>query len=266
MLNSFKVALSNKQPKLGLWLALAHAYSAEIVAQAGYDWLLIDGEHAPNSIDSILAQLQALAPYEVEPVVRPAWNDAVEIKRLLDIGVRTILIPMVQNAQEAAAAVAATRYPPNGIRGVGSALARVSRWNTIPNYLQQADQQICVLVQVETSQALGEIEAICAVNGVDGVFIGPADLAADMGHLGNPAHPDVQVAIEGAIQRIIAQGKAPGILSADNELVKGYISKGTLFTAVGTDVSVLLKGAKSLLSNFREDKVSSAEGGKGSVY
>ncbi len=266
MFNSFKVALSNKQPKLGLWLALANAYSAEVVAQVGFDWLLIDGEHAPNSIDSILTQLQALAPYEVEPVVRPAWNDAVEIKRLLDIGVRTILIPMVQNAQEAAAAVAATRYPPNGIRGVGSALARVSRWNTIPNYLQQADQQICVLVQVETSQALGEIEAICAVNGVDGVFIGPADLAADMGHLGNPAHPDVQAVIEDAIQRIIAQGKAPGILSADNELAKGYITKGTLFTAVGTDVSVLLKGAKSLLSNFREDTYGGVEPGKGSVY
>ena len=245
--------MTQKQSLLGLWLALTHPYSAEVVAQAGYDWLLIDGEHAPNTIESILGQLQALAPYAVEPVVRPAWNDPVEIKRLLDIGARTLLIPMVQNADEAAAAVAATRYPPNGIRGVGSALARVSRWNTTPNYLEQADQQICVLVQVETRQGLQNIEEICKVDGVDGVFIGPADLAADMGHLGNPGHADVQAAIENAIERISAQGKAPGILSADITLARQFINKGSLFTAVGTDVSTLLKGAKALLSNFREE-------------
>lgn len=266
MQNPFKEALKRKESQLGLWLALTNPYSAEVVAQAGYDWLLIDGEHAPNTIDSILSQLQALAPYPVEPVVRPAWNDAVEIKRLLDIGARTLLVPMVQNAQEAAAAVAATRYPPEGIRGVGSALARVSRWNSIPNYLELSSQQLCVLVQVETRQALENIEAICAVDGVDGVFIGPADLAADMGHLGNPGHAEVQSAIESAIERITAMGKAAGILSADITLAKLYINKGTLFTAVGTDVSTLLKGAKSLLTNFRQDDCASRDSDKASVY
>jgi 4-hydroxy-2-oxoheptanedioate aldolase len=263
--NPFKAALARRRSTLGLWLALADAYSAEAVAQAGFDWLLIDGEHAPNSLRTTLAQLQALAPYPVEPVARPAWNDPVEIKRLLDIGVRSLLIPMVQDAAQAAAAVAATRYPPHGIRGVGSALARASRWNSLPDYLARANDQICLLVQVETRAALEQIEAICAIDGVDGVFIGPADLAADMGHLGNPAHPEVQSSILAAIERIAAAGKAPGILSADIALARSYIEAGCLFTAIGTDVSLLVSSARSLLSAFRKD-AAPAQPGRGSVY
>lgn len=159
---------------------------------------------------------------------------------------------MVQSAQQAAAVVSATRYPPAGIRGVGSALARVSRWNTVTGYLEHANEQVCVLVQVETLKALAEIEAICAVDGVDGVFIGPADLAADMGHLGNLGNPDVQAAIDDAIKRTSALGKAPGILSSDVELIKHYLSKEAIFTAVDSDVSVLLKGAKELVAHFRQ--------------
>lgn len=263
--NPFKAALSQRRATLGLWLALASSYSAEIVAQAGFDWLLIDDEHAPNSLRTTLAQLQALAPYQVEPIVRPAWNDPVEIKRLLDIGVRSLLVPMIQDAAQATAAVAATRYPPQGMRGVGSALARASRWNSLPDYLTRANDQICLLVQVETRAALAQIEAICAVDGVDGVFIGPADLAGDMGHLGDPGHPEVQSNIQSAIARITAAGKAPGILSSDVTLARGYIEAGSLFTAVGTDVSLLLKSARTLLSTF-QGHGAPADAGGGSVY
>jgi len=263
--NRFKHALAQKQPQIGLWLGMANAYAAEIVAGAGFDWLLIDGEHAPNTLDSVLAQLQAIAPYASHSVVRPSWNDPVEIKRLLDVGAQTLLVPMVQNAEEAAAAVAATRYPPEGIRGVGSALARASRWNRTADYLAQSNAQICVLVQVETRAALDQLDAICEVEGVDGVFIGPSDLAADMGHLGNPGHADVQRAIEDAIVRIRAKGKAPGILMGDEKLARRYIELGCLFTAVGVDTTLLARGAEALARRFKQD-AASQEGAKGGVY
>jgi 4-hydroxy-2-oxoheptanedioate aldolase len=251
MHNTFKSALAQRQSQIGLWLGLANGYAAEMLAGAGFDWLLIDAEHAPNTLDSVLAQLQALAPYPVHPVVRCGSNDAVEIKRLLDIGTRNLLVPMVQDAGQAAAAVAATRYPPQGIRGVGAALARASHWNRTPDYLGQANAQMCVLVQVETAAAMAEIEAICAVDGVDGVFIGPSDLAADMGHLGNPGHPDVQRAVEDGISRIIACGRAAGILIADEALARRYIELGTTFTAVGVDITVLARGTEALARRFK---------------
>ena len=194
--NSFKRALKAGQPQIGLWLGLSSAYSAELVAGAGFDWLLIDGEHAPNTIPTILSQLQAIAPYPSQPVVRPPWNDPVIIKQLLDIGAQTLLIPMIQNAQQAEQAVKATRYPPVGIRGVGSALARASRWNRVADYIHQANDEMCVIVQVETREALINLPQILQVDGVDGVFIGPADLSADMGFAGNPNHPEVRTAIE----------------------------------------------------------------------
>ena len=196
MNNAFKDALKAGRPQIGLWLGLTSSYSAELLAGAGFDWLLIDGEHAPNSVQTILAQLQAIAPYPSQPVVRPSWNDPVQIKQLLDIGAQTLLVPMVQNADEARLAVKATRYPPAGIRGVGSALARASRWNRVPDYLHQANDAMCVLVQIETREALSNLPQILDVEGVDGVFIGPADLSADMGFSGNPQHPEVQAAIE----------------------------------------------------------------------
>lgn len=251
MHNTFKHALAARQSQIGLWLGMCSPYTAEMIGGAGFDWLLIDGEHAPNTLDTILGQLQALAPHPVHPVVRSAWNDPVEIKRLLDIGATTLLVPMVQDAGQAAQAVAATRYPPQGVRGVGAALARASQWNRTPDYLSRANDQVCVLVQVETAAAMTQIEAICAVDGVDGVFIGPSDLAADMGHLGEPGHPDVQRAVEDGIARINACGKAAGILIADEALARRYIELGTTFTAVGVDTSLLVKSAQALAQRFK---------------
>ncbi|TKC90331.1 4-hydroxy-2-oxoheptanedioate aldolase [Trinickia terrae] len=249
--NTFKAALRGSEPLIGLWLGLANPYSAEVVAGAGFDWLLIDGEHAPNTLTTMLAQLQAIAPYPSQPVVRVPWNDTVLIKQVLDIGAQTLLVPMVQNAEEARAAVAATRYPPQGVRGVGSALARASRWNRVPEYLHRANQEIAVLVQVETREALANLAEIAAVDGVDGVFIGPADLAADFGHLGNPNHPDVQHAIEVGLTMIRAAGKGAGILSADETATRRYLDAGATFVAVGVDTTLLARGAEQLAARFK---------------
>ena len=259
--NTFKRALELRQSQIGLWLGIPSPYTAEMLGGAGFDWLLVDGEHAPNTLDSILAQLQALAAYPVHPVVRCSWNDAVEIKRLLDIGAQNLLVPMVQDAAQAAAAVAATRYPPDGIRGVGAALARASQWNRTTEYLQCANARVCVLVQVETQAALENLEVISAVDGVDGIFIGPSDLAADMGHLGNPGHPEVQEAVEEAIVRICRAGKAAGILIGDERLARRYIELGTTFTAVGVDTTLLARGAEALARRFKAEQPKAAERG-----
>ncbi|MCC7688535.1 4-hydroxy-2-oxoheptanedioate aldolase [Serratia marcescens] len=250
--NHFKRALQEKRPQIGLWLGLCSGYSAELLAGAGFDWLLIDGEHAPNNVQTVLGQLQAVAPYPSQPVVRPPWNDAVIIKQLLDVGAQTLLIPMIQNAEQARDAVRATRYPPHGVRGVGSALARASRWNRVPDYLQQADEQMCVLVQIETREAVKNLDAILQVEGVDGVFIGPADLSADMGFAGNPQHPEVQRTIDDAIARIRAAGKAPGILMANKALAQRYLEAGALFVAVGVDTTLLARAAEALADEFKQ--------------
>ncbi|ALL36404.1 2,4-dihydroxyhept-2-ene-1,7-dioic acid aldolase [Serratia marcescens] len=250
--NHFKRALQEKRPQIGLWLGLCSSYSAELLAGAGFDWLLIDGEHAPNNVQTVLGQLQAVAPYPSQPVVRPPWNDAVIIKQLLDVGAQTLLIPMIQNAEQARDAVRATRYPPHGVRGVGSALARASRWNRVPDYLQQADEQMCVLVQIETREAVKNLDAILQVEGVDGVFIGPADLSADMGFAGNPLHPEVQRTIDDAIARIRAAGKAPGILMANKALAQRYLEAGALFVAVGVDTTLLARAAEALADEFKQ--------------
>ncbi|SDV46373.1 4-hydroxy-2-oxoheptanedioate aldolase [Chitinasiproducens palmae] len=259
--NPFKAALAARRSMIGLWLGLASPYAAEMVAGAGYDWLLVDGEHAPNTLQTILAQLQAVAPYPTHPVVRVAWNDAVMIKQVLDVGAQTLLIPMIDDAEQARRAVAATRYPPQGSRGVGAALARASRWNRVPDYLQRANEQICVLVQVETRKALDNLDEILSVEGVDGVFIGPSDLAADFGALGNPGRADVQAAIGTAIAAINAAGKGAGILSADVASSKRYIELGTLFTAVGVDTTILARGAENVLAQFRDVRVAAAPSG-----
>ncbi|KDP84651.1 4-hydroxy-2-oxo-heptane-1,7-dioate aldolase [Cupriavidus sp. SK-3] len=261
-LNIFKRALAAGEQQVGLWLGLASPYAAEVLAGAGFDWLLIDGEHAPNTVPSILAQLQALAAYPVQPVVRASWNDTVQIKQLLDLGVQTLLVPMVQDAAEAAAAVAATRYPPQGVRGVGSAMARASRWNRVDGYLGRANSEMCVLVQVETRAGLEHLDEIAATEGVDGVFIGPADLAADLGHLGNPGHAEVQSAIADAIARIRRAGKGAGILSADVAQSRKYMTLGTTFTAVGVDATMLARAAESLAAQFKGQGGAGAGGDK----
>ncbi|MCO7520387.1 MULTISPECIES: 4-hydroxy-2-oxoheptanedioate aldolase [unclassified Pseudomonas] len=257
-INSFKQRLRGGQAQIGLWLGLADPYCAELAASVGFDWLLLDGEHAPNDLRSLLGQLQGVAPYPGQAVVRPVIGDIALIKQLLDIGAQTLLVPMVESAEQARQLVRATRYPPAGIRGVGSALARASRWNSIPDYLDRADDQVCLLVQIENREGLANLDAICAVDGVDGVFIGPADLSAAMGHRGNPGHPEVQAAIEQAIVRIGQAGKAAGILSADEQLARRYIQLGAAFVAVGVDTTVLMRGLQGLLATFKDSAPSTA--------
>ncbi|WP_175049623.1 4-hydroxy-2-oxoheptanedioate aldolase [Paraburkholderia sediminicola] len=251
-LNPFKAALANGQRQIGFWLSMADAYLAEVSATAGFEWLLIDAEHAPNDVRSILAQLQAVAPYSAEAVVRPVNGDPALLKRLLDIGARNLLVPMIDTADQARACVAAVRYPPHGIRGVGSAVGRASRWSSRTDYLDIADSEICLLVQAETVTALDNLEAICAVDGVDGVFIGPADLAASMGHRGKPGHPDVQNAIEAAMRTIIASGKAAGTLTSDPVLARRYLELGCTFVATGVDILMFANAARKLAREFIE--------------
>jgi|SRR6185437_2836038 len=265
--NRFKQALREGPAQIGLWVALADGYGVEVCANAGFDWMLLDAEHAPNDTRSLLAQLQTLAAYPVQPVIRPPVGDVVLIKQMLDIGAQTLLIPLVESEEQARNLVRAMRYPPGGIRGVGSALARAARWNAIPDYLQRADEQVCLLVQVETRRGVENLDAIARVEGVDGVFIGPADLAAALGHRGNPGHPQVQKVIEEGIARILAAGKAPGILSADETLARRYLQLGCRFVAVGSDVTLLLRSAQALAGKFKQGATpATGSPATGSVY
>ncbi len=248
--NIFKAALAHKKAQIGLWLSMAEPYLAEVSATAGFDWLLIDGEHAPNDLRSTLSALQAIAPYRSQPVVRAVSGDVHLIKQLLDIGAQNLLIPMVETAEQARQLVLATQYPPLGIRGVGSMVARSSRWAARTDYLDVADGEICLLVQAESVLALENLEAICAVDGIDGVFIGPADLAASMGYRGQPFHPAVQAAIEGAIATIVASGKAAGTLMSDPTVARHYLALGATFVATGVDVLVFANAARQLAADF----------------
>lgn len=248
--NTFKHAIASGRLQLGLWCSLSHHYSTEVVAGAGFDWLLLDTEHSPNDLESLLAQLQAVAPYPTSAVVRVPWNDPVTIKRVLDIGAQTLLVPYVQNAEEARQAVAAARYPTAGVRGVAGT-TRATRFGRVRDYARRAHDEICVLVQTETQQAVDAIESIAAVDGVDGVFIGPADLHASLGHVGETAHADVLPVIDDAIARIVKTGKAPGILTSDETLARRYIGLGARFVAVGADVGILARGADRLAAAFK---------------
>jgi len=250
MSNPFKAALAANKAQVGFWLSMADPYLAEVSATAGFDWLLIDGEHAPNDIRSTLAALQAIAPYPSQPVVRVVSGEVHLIKQLLDIGAHNLLVPMVDTAEQARLLVSATRYPPQGIRGVGSAVGRASRWSARTDYLDAADDEVCLLVQAETVTALKNLEAICDVDGIDGVFIGPADLAASMGYRGRPGHPEVQAAIEGAMKTIIASGKAAGTLTSDPKLARRYLDLGCTFVATGVDVLLFAGAARKLAASF----------------
>lgn len=252
--NAFKRALSEAKPQIGLWAALADPYVTELLANAGYDWLLIDGEHAPNDVRSILAQLQAVAPYPLSPIVRPPHGGVELIKQYLDIGVQTLLIPMIETAEQAARMVAAVRYPPRGIRGVGSSLARASRWNQVDDYLRQAEAEICVLLQVESVMGMQNLAGIAAVEGVDGIFFGPGDLSASMGHLGTPDDPRVLSAIRDGVETVKRAGKAAGILCTDKARARDYLDMGVMFVGVGADTTLLLRAAKDLLAFFKGGK------------
>jgi 4-hydroxy-2-oxoheptanedioate aldolase len=263
--NSFRDALRAGRPQIGLWVGLADANAAEALAGTGFDWLLLDGEHAPNDTRTVLDQLRAIAPYPVQAVVRPVQADVALVKQYLDVGAQTLLIPMVDTAEQAALMVRAMRYAPDGIRGMGAALARASRWNQVDDYLDRANEQMCLLVQVETAEALGNLAAIAAVDGVDGVFFGPADLSASMGYRGKPEHPEVQRAILDGIATIRAAGKAAGILMSDRTRARQYLEAGALFVAVGVDTTLLVRAATELASSFKSE-LPSPRGKGSSVY
>jgi 4-hydroxy-2-oxoheptanedioate aldolase len=248
--NAFKAALAADQLQIGLWSSLCSNIAADILSDSGFDWILLDTEHSPNEIPDLVGQLQAIRGGSATPIIRPAWNDAVLAKRALDIGAQTLLFPYVQNVEEAKRAVASTRYPPHGVRGV-SVAARASRYGRTPGYLGKANSEICVLVQVETREAMNELEAIARVEGVDGVFIGPSDLAASLGHLGNPAHAEVQTAIADAGRRLKKLGKPAGILTSNEDEARRYIEWGYLFVAVGSDVGLLARNADALAKKFK---------------
>lgn len=243
--NTFKQALKDGQAQIGCWVGLADAYAAELMSTCGFDWLVIDGEHAPNDLRSLRDQLQVVAPSPSHPVVRLPIGETWMVKQILDAGAQTVLVPMIDTAEQATEMVRACRYPPEGVRGVGSSLARASNFGEIKDYLHTANDEICLLVQVESVEAMENLDAILEVEGVDGVFIGPADLAASMGHLGNAAHPDVIAAIEDGITRITGAGLAAGILITDPVAAKTYLDLGATFVATGIDVTLLANAGGS---------------------
>ena len=249
--NPFKRALAAGKAQIGLWSSLSSNYTVEVIAGAGFDWILLDSEHSPADIENLLTQLQAAAPYPTHAVVRVPWNDMVTIKRTLDIGAQSLLVPYVSTKEEARNAVSFTRYPPAGVRGVAGT-TRATRFGRVPEYARRAHEEICVLVQVETQPALDNIEAICGIEGVDGVFIGPADLHASMGHAGEVANPKVKPLIDDAIRRIRKAGKAPGILTPNEADARHWLECGALFVAVGSDVGILARGTEALAAKFKK--------------
>ena len=248
--NSFKRALKAGKPQIGLWCSLSSHFAVEVVAGSGFDWLLLDTEHSPNELPMVLSQLQAAAPYATHPVVRVPWNDMVTIKRYLDIGAQTILIPYVQSEEEARNAVAYTRYPPEGLRGVAGT-TRATRFGRVKDYARRAHEELCVLVQIENRAGLESLESIAAVEGVDGVFIGPADLHASLGYPGETANPEVMPIIDDAIRRIRHAGKAPGVLTGVEGDARRWLQCGGLFVAVGADLGLLARESEKLAAKFK---------------
>lgn len=261
--NTFKIATqAGTQPQLGLWNGLVNNAVAEILASAGYDWVLVDGEHAPFDLQSILIQLQATSSYDVPIFVRTPKSDPIFIKQILDLGVQNILVPMVDSAEEAELMYQSTQYPPKGIRGIGTAMARAAHWAQNEDYLHTAGDQICMIVQVENVPGIQNLDAILAVEGLDGVFIGPADLAASMGHLGNSNHPEVKATVIDALQRIRKAGKVAGVMALDKPTADEYIAAGANMVAIGIDSLLLIKGCRDLLQSFRPTEDDSTAGTK----
>jgi 4-hydroxy-2-oxoheptanedioate aldolase len=248
--NSFKTRLLAGETQYGYWLAMANAYTAEIAATCGFDWLLIDGEHGPNDVRSILAQLQAVAPYPVSPIVRAVEGTTANIKQLLDIGAHNLLIPMIESAEQASNMVAATRYPPTGNRGVGAAIARSSRWLAIENYAADIEENICLILQIESQKGIDNLDEILEVSGYDAIFIGPSDLAASMGYSGQTDHKKVQQAISIASDKIKAAGKGIGTLSTEPSMIKTYANLGATFIAIGVDTLSYAESARNLAKQY----------------
>jgi len=248
--NMFKQRLAAGDAQIGLWVASGDPTVAEICSHTGFDWLVIDGEHGPNGLRDILAQLRAVGDTRAQPVVRVKDDNRANIKQMLDIGAQTLLVPMIESADQARAALASVQYPPNGKRGIGAALARASGYNTYAGYLDEADGQICLLLQLESKAGLAALDEILTIDGVDGVFIGPADLAADMGHRGDPTHPEVRGCVEDAINRIVAAGKPAGLLSSNRDFSNRCLELGATFVAVGSDVGLLVGAARQLRDGY----------------
>lgn len=249
--NEFKRQLAEPGVTYGLFTGIVDPAVAEVIASAGFDWMLLDAEHAPHDLRSILAHLQAAAAYDTPVLVRPESGDTVLIKRVLDVGALTLLIPMVESAEQAAQVVAASRYPPAGVRGVATSVNRAARWGRVGDYLDGADGEICIVGQIETVAGVQAIESIAAVDGVDALFVGPSDLAASMGLIGQPGHPDVTAAVDDAIERIVATGRPAGVFATTPDLVERWVARGATFVAVGVDLSLLAKAATDLASRYR---------------
>jgi 4-hydroxy-2-oxoheptanedioate aldolase len=248
---TFRSALNgSSRPLAGMWVCSGSPLIAELCAGSGLDWLLVDAEHSPNGLESVLAQLQAIHAYPVHTLVRPPVNDTVVIKQYLDLGVQNLLIPMVNSAADAEAAVAATRYPPHGVRGVGSALARAARWNRVPDYLARAAETVSVTVQIESSAAVEAVADILKVDGVDAIFLGPSDLAASMGLLGQQEHPEVRAAVEHCLAAARTAGKPAGVNAFNPETARGYLAAGAAFVLVGADVALLARGSEALAAQY----------------
>ncbi|WP_206074608.1 HpcH/HpaI aldolase family protein [Antribacter gilvus] len=238
------------RPQIGMWVCSGSPLVAEICAGAGLDWLLIDGEHSPVGLETLTAILQAVAPYPVTPLVRVPSDDAVRLKQVLDLGAQNVLVPMVETVEQARAAVRAVRYPPHGVRGVGSALARGARWNRVEDYLRDADRHVSLFVQVESATGVENAGAIAAVGGIDGVFVGPSDLAASLGLLGQQTHPDVVAAVRATFEAVRAAGKPVGVNAFDPAVARDYLEAGASFVLVGADVALLARGSEALAETF----------------
>lgn len=248
--NAFKAGLTTKACQVGLWSSLCNNISAEIIGNAGFDWIVLDAEHAPNENLALVGQLQALACGTASPIIRVAENDPVRVKQVLDVGVLTVLFPQIHTAEQARAAVASTRFPPNGVRGVATT-ARASRFGAVPDYLKVADSEICVIVMVESERALQGLPDITAVEGVDAVLIGPQDLAADLGYVGEPNHPRVRAALEEAARSIQSSGKAAGLMVSNEEEAVGWMARGARFVGCANDAGLLARSSESLAARLR---------------
>jgi 4-hydroxy-2-oxoheptanedioate aldolase len=259
--NQFKAELDSGNTQFGLWLGIPDNSVAELLAGAGFDWLVIDNEHGPLELHDVLRSLQAMAPYDVAPIVRPADADPARLKKLCDIGAQSFIVPMIDTAEQASAVARAVKYPPDGIRGMGTSMARAARWNTIPDYIARANDEMCVIVQAETVEAIENLEEIASAPGVDGVFIGPSDLSASMGYAGDVSHPEVIEVVSTGLQTIRAAGKHAGLLCLDESRVSHFVGCGANFVGVGVDTLLLGNSARKLANRLKGGDDESAPAG-----
>ena len=252
--NKFKRALKEGNIQYGIWNGIPHSYAAEICAGAGFDYMVVDAEHGPFDISQIIIQMQAVSRYQhCSTVVRIASDDPILMKRLMDAGVQSFIIPMIESADQAETMVKALRYPPKGTRGVGTALARAAQWNRVNDYFKLADDEMCLITQIESVKGVEALDDILAVEGIDVVFLGPADLAGSMGVVGQPGHPDVVASVKNCIQKIVNSGKTAGILTSDKALIAEYRDLGVKMLAVGLDTIILAKATKGLAEHYKPE-------------